>query len=129
MKTVTKKRLKAYLIDLAISTTVVGVTEYILRKKVKSEMVHAIVTPSVLTYALEGIQLYRSGQTVGYKKMGLVLESTDGGALTNTQIVKRVLYRETLNGVKYVLNRSAFEKDGGRRLPHDVFAGTVVKEL
>ena len=129
MNAITKKRMKAYFIDLAIYTAALGVTEYVLRKKVKSEAVHALVTPSIVYCTLESIQLYRSGQTIGYKKMGLLLESTTGHPLTNTQILKRIFYRDTISGVKYVLNRPSFDTSNGQQLPHDVYAKTVVKEV
>lgn len=129
MKSITKKRTKAYFIDLALSTAVVGVTEYFLRKKVKNEAVHALVTPSVVMGTLECAQLLRSGQTVGYKKMGLVLESENGSDLSMGQLIKRVLYRDTLNTFLFIGNRGAFEKMDGQALPHDVYARTVVKEV
>ncbi|MDW0110432.1 RDD family protein [Sporosarcina aquimarina] len=129
MKTITKKRMKAYGIDMAITMIAIGATEYFLRKKVKSEAVHALITPSVITYSLECVQLLNSGQTVGYKKMGLVLKDQNGMDLTTYQLMKRIFYRDSINGFKLLANRSEFEQDEGERLPHDVFAGTIVKEV
>lgn len=129
MKTITKKRTKAYFIDMAIATAAIGVTEYFLRKKVKSEAVHAVVTPSVIMCSLECVQLLNSGQTVGYKKMGLVLKDQNGMDLTAYQLMKRIFYRDSFNGFKLLVNRSEFERAEGERLPHDVFAGTNVKEV
>ncbi len=65
-----KKRTKAFLIDLAISSVVTVGVEYVLRKKVKNEVVHALVTPTVVMWALEYAQLRQNGQTIGYKKNG-----------------------------------------------------------
>ncbi|CDO03829.1 hypothetical protein BN988_02357 [Oceanobacillus picturae] len=70
MKSITKKRTKAFLIDLAISSAITAGLEYFLRKKVKSEAIHAIVTPSIVMWSLEYGQLRRNGQTFGYKKWG-----------------------------------------------------------
>ncbi|MGG0644716.1 RDD family protein [Sporosarcina gallistercoris] len=129
MKTITKKRAKAYFIDLAISTAVIGVTEYFLRKKVKNEAVHAIVTPSIVMGTLECAQLLRNGRTVGYKKMGLVLESEDGAVMNTSQLIKRMFYRDTFNTFLFIGNRREFEKKDGEILPHDLYAGTIVKEV
>lgn len=129
MKSITKKRTKAYFIDLAISTAVVGVAEYFLRKKVKNEAIHALVTPSVVACTLECAQLLRSGQTVGYKKMGLVLESGNGTDLSTKQIIKRTFYRDTFSAFQFIGNHQEFEKNDGEILPHDSYARTVVKEV
>ncbi|MCM3757391.1 RDD family protein [Sporosarcina aquimarina] len=129
MKSITKKRTKAYFIHLAISTAVVGAAEFFLRKKVKNEAIHALVTPTVVYSTLECVQLFRSGQTIGYKKMGLRLESKDGSVLNNKQIMKRMFYRDTFNAFQFMGNRQEFEKSGGEILPHDSYARTVVKEV
>ena len=86
MKSITKKRTKAFLIDLAISTAVTAGVEYVLRKKVKNEAIHAIVTPTAVMWSLEFAQLHKNGQTVGYKKMGIALENKNGTKLTSAQI-------------------------------------------
>lgn len=129
MKSITKKRTKAYFIDLAVSTAVTGVTEYFLRKKVKNEAVHALVTPTAVMCTLECIQLLKNGQTVGYKKMGLVLESEDGKDLRANQLLKRILYRDTLSTFQFLGNSQQFEKSNGEILPHDSVARTIVKEV
>lgn len=129
LKALTKKRAKAYCIDLAISTAVTGVVEYILRKRIKSEAFHAIVTPSVIMGSLECAQILGSGQTIGYKKMGLILESESESSVTTTQVVKRIMYRDSLSSLKLLMNRKSFEGEDGSILPHDRFAGTVVKEV
>lgn len=69
MKSITTKRTAAYMIDVAISTTVTFGIEYFLRKKVKNEAVHALVTPTVVMWALEYAQLRNKGQTIGYQAM------------------------------------------------------------
>jgi len=53
MESITKKRALAFLMDTAISTAVTLGVEYFLRKKVKSEVVHALVTPTAMLWALE----------------------------------------------------------------------------
>jgi hypothetical protein len=128
MKSVTKKRFKAFLIDLAISTAVTAGVEHFLRKKVKNEAVHALVTPMVVMWTLEYAQLSQFGKTAGYKANGLVLTDEQGTGLTSGQIVKRMAYRDTLSTFDYLKNRSGFEGETGEVLPHDQFAGTVVRE-
>ncbi|WP_155592996.1 RDD family protein [Lysinibacillus cavernae] len=128
MESITKKRTAAFLIDTAISTAVTLGVEYFLRKKVKNEAVHALVTPTVVMWTLEYAQLRKKGQTIGYKAMGLALENEDGHALSDCQIIKRMAYRDTVSTFDYLKNRQAFEQQHGQRLPHDSFAGTIVKE-
>lgn len=129
MKSITKKRTKAFLIDLAISSAVTAGVEYFLRKKVKSEAIHALVTPSIVMWTLEYGQLRRNGQTFGYKKMGLELESKQGSELTSGQIIKRMGYRDTVSFFDYLKNPKNFEDQDGAVLTHDRFSNTVVKEL
>ncbi len=121
--------MKAFMIDLAVSTAVTGVAEYFLRKKIKSEAFHSLVTPVVVMYALEGAQLRKSGQTIGYKKLGLILENENKGPLTNDQLLKRMVYRDTWSTVKYLSERKEFEQNAGSIFPHDEYAGTVVQEV
>lgn len=128
MESITKKRAIAFLMDTAISTAVTLGVEYFLRKKVKSEVVHALVTPTAMLWALEYAQLRKNGQTIGYKAMGLVLEHEEGHALSDRQIIKRMAYRDTISSFHYLKNRRAFEQQQGQCLLHDSFAGTVVKE-
>ncbi|WJY28043.1 MULTISPECIES: RDD family protein [Sporosarcina] len=128
MKEITKKRLKAYMIDHAVNAAVTAFTEYLLRKKVKSEAVHNLVTPSVIAGTLEFAQLYTKGQTVGYRLTGLQLEDENGGKPSGVQIAKRIVYRESVSGIQYFTHRKTFEQEGGRQLPQDRFAGTIVEE-
>ncbi|MFT9816127.1 RDD family protein [Lysinibacillus sp. NPDC056185] len=129
MNSISKKRTKAFLIDIAISSAVTAGVEYILRKKVKNEAIHAIVTPTVVMWSLELAQLRKKGQTVGYKKMGLVLENKNGTRVTSSQIIKRMAYRDSISTFDYLKNPKAFEQQNGQLLPHDSFSGTIVKEI
>ncbi|MFC4022415.1 RDD family protein [Oceanobacillus longus] len=129
MKSITKKRTGAILLDMAISSAVTAGVEYFLRKKVKNEMVHVLITPTIVLWTLEYTQLRKSGQTIGYKKIGLVLENEDGSDLTSCQIIKRMAYRDTLSTLDYLKNHKEFEKQDGSILPHDRFSGTIVKEI
>lgn len=129
MESITKKRMKAFLIDLAISSALTAGVEYFLRKKVKSEMVHAVVTPIIVMWTLEYAQLRKSGKTIGYKKMRLELESQEDSELTSSQIIKRMGYRDTVSTIDYLKSPKTFEEKAGSILPHDRFSGTVVKEL
>ncbi|WP_077596899.1 RDD family protein [Oceanobacillus kimchii] len=129
MKAITKKRTKAYFIDLAISTAVTIGVEQLMRKKIKSEAVHALVTPTVVMWGLEYAQLRRCGQTIGYKQTGLKIEGTDGQAPTPNQIIKRMAYRDCLSTFKYLGDRKGFEGKDGSVLPQDTYAETIVKEV
>jgi hypothetical protein len=129
MKPITKKRTKAILIDLAISSAVTVGVEYFLRKKVKNEAVHVGVTPTVVMWALEYMQLRKCGQTFGYKKMGLTLVNKNNAQLTSSQIVKRIAYRDTVSTIDYLKDAKTFEEQDGAVLPHDRYAKTVVKEV
>ncbi|MFF5995804.1 RDD family protein [Lysinibacillus sp. KU-BSD001] len=129
MQSITKKRTAAIAIDLAISTAVTLGVEYFLRKKVKNEAVHNLITPTVVMWGLEYAQLRKSGQTIGYKAMGLALENEDGSKPTDAQIAKRIVYRDTISTFDYIKDRHHFEEQDGAILPHDRFAHTVVKEV
>lgn len=129
MKYITNKRTKAFIIDQVISTVVTSGVEYVLRKKIKNEAFHTLLTPTVVMWGLEYAQLRKNGQTVGYKALGLALENEDGSPLSSCQIAKRMLYRDFISTFHYIKNRKTFEKDEGAILPHDVIAGTVVKEV
>lgn len=118
------------MIDLGVSTAVTLTTEYFLRKKIKNEAFHNLVTPTVVFWALEYVQLRNCGQTIGYKKMGLTLENKDGDSpLTDKQILKRMAYRDTISTFDYLKDREQFEGEHGTSFPHDRISGTVVKEI
>ena len=129
MKAITKKRTKAVLIDSVISGVASVGVEYFLKKKIKNEAFHALVTPTLVMWSLEYAQLKTCGQTLGYKTMGLALENENGSELTSGQIIKRMAYRDSLSTFKYMKDRKAFEGEDGSVLPHDEVAGTVVREV
>ncbi|MCA0969329.1 RDD family protein [Halobacillus litoralis] len=128
MKPMTKKRTKAIMIDLAISSVVTLAVEPLLRKRVKQEWVHALITPTVAAWGLEYAQMKCKQKTVGYKAMGLVLEDENGGRLTDGQIVKRMAYRDSIGFIDYMKNRDTYEGEDGAVLSHDRYARTVVRE-
>lgn len=129
LKDITKRRIKAFAIDTIISTTVSLGIEYFLRKKVKNEFVHNVVTPTVTFWGLEYVQLRKRGQTIGYKLMGLSLENQDGGKPTCEQIVKRIAYRDTIGPIIYLKDPKAYINEDGSEFAQDRFAGTVVKDV
>lgn len=129
MKPMVKKRLKGFLIDLAISTTVSAGIEYMLRKKVKNEVVHGVVTPTTVMWALEYIQLRQCGQTVGQKAMKIMVADKQGCNLSSKQIIKRMAYRDTLSTFDYLRNRHKFTGENGERFSHDRYARTEVKVI
>lgn len=128
MKRVTKKRFKAYLIDAVFAVAVTYGVEYLLRKKVKNEAVHALVTPTVVMWTLEYTQLCRSGQTIGYKQQELVLEDEQGSGPSSAQIFKRMAFRDTIGGFSYLKNPKGFSEEEGAIMSQDRYARTKVRE-
>lgn len=128
MQKITKKRRNAFLIDLAISSVVNAGVEYVLRKKIKNEAFHALVTPTAVLWSLEYVQLRKSGRTLGYKAAGLKVENADGTEIIPSQIVKRMAYRDLMSPAFFLFKRKSFESQDGEILPHDRIAGTVVKD-
>ncbi|WP_271853391.1 RDD family protein [Planococcus maritimus] len=126
MDALTKKRGKAIAIDFAISAAVNGIVEPLLRKKLKQEWVHALVTPTVVFWGLEYVQLKTRGQTVGQKVAGIKIESADGGELTDRQILKRLAHRDSIMALEWWKERG---QDMGAQMPHDRYAHTFVREL
>ena len=119
MKRLTKKRTQAVMIDGVVAGLLSFGLEQLVRKKVKSEFVHTVITPSLITYAIEACQMSRGGQTIGYKLMGLELKNDDGTPVTAKQAFKRALHRDTLSVAAYIKDRAHFETEDGAVLPHD----------
>lgn len=126
MKPITKKRTWAVLIDMAASSLVTSALEPLLRKKVKDETLRYIVIPTFTTWGLEYAQLKCSGQTIGYKVMGLTLESEDEAPLTSNQILKRIAYRDFASTIAYMKDNENFSQQDGRSLAQDRFSHTIV---
>lgn len=119
MKRLTKKRTQAVMIDGVIAGLLSFGVEQLVRKKVKSEFVHTVITPMLVSYALEACQMRRGGQTLGYKLMGLELKNDDGTPVTAEQVFKRALHRDSLTIAAYFKDREHFEAEDGAVLPHD----------
>lgn len=129
MNELTKKRTSAIVIDVMIANGVVLVVEPILKKKIKSEFFHAMVTQSVVLWALEYTQVKLTRQTAGQRIAGIKIESENGEELTSKQIIKRVLHRDFPSLLQYWRNREEYDAYQGKKFPHDVYAGTVMKEV
>jgi len=130
MKELTKKRTKAIVVDQLIYNAAIMGAERAFRrnKSVKSEFIASVVVPTLVTWGAEYLLLRQGSQTIGFQKMGLTLESEDGSPLTSSQIIKRMLYRDTVSTLDYFKDRDGFEGTDGAQLPHDTFAGTIVRE-
>ncbi|AQQ52347.1 RDD family protein [Planococcus lenghuensis] len=128
MEQLTKRRVKASAIDFAMATAITLTIEQLLRKKIKNEAFHVLITPTAVQWGLEFIQLKQSGQTVGYKQQGLVLENSHGSELATMQIAKRIFYRDTIGPWVYWKERKKLESGNGAILPQDRFSGTIVRE-
>lgn len=133
MKELTKKRTKAVLIDTAVATAVsIGIEaalKSITKKNRTAETIYAVVLPTAVMWGLEACQMRRSGQTLGYKAMGIKLETTDGHIPSAEQVLKRATYRDIMSTVDYLKDRKGFEGTDGSTLPHDVKSGTRVVEV
>lgn len=129
MNELTKKRMKAILIDTVISTVVSSALEPLLKKKTKSSFVYTVVSPSVVFWGLEYAQLRLSGQTIGQKLMNIEVQNENGGEPTSEQILKRMVHRDMVSSIVYLKDRAAYDVYQGEKFPHDLYAHTMVKEL
>lgn len=123
-----KKRLKAMAIDLAISTGVTVILDPLLRNKVENKAAYDVIVPTAVFWGLEYAQLLARGQTVGHKAAGIIIDTTDGSAISSEQIIKRILHRDSISTFSYLKDRGKYEFYEGTKLPHDLYADTVVKE-
>lgn len=128
MNKLMKKRMKAMAIDLAISTGVTVILDPLIRKKVENKAIYDVIVPTVIFWGLEYAQLRAGGQTIGHKAAGIIIDTTDGSALSSEQIVKRLAHRDSISTFSYLKDRGKFEFYEGTKLPHDLYADTVVKE-
>lgn len=128
MNKLMKKRMKATAVDTAISIGIVSALEPLVRKKVKNKAVYDAIAPSLVFWGLEFAQMRFSGQTVGQKVAGIIIDTTDGSALSNEQILKRLIHRDTISTFAYLRDRPKYDFYEGTKLPHDLYADTVVKE-
>lgn len=128
MGDLTKKRLKASLIDTAISTVVSLAVEQAVKPKVKNGFLNAVALPTLALYGLEYAQLRMRGQTVGQKAAGIEIQSETGGELTPEQIIKRMVHRDSVSMFMYFKEYKKYNADGAA-FPHDVYAETVIKEV
>lgn len=128
MNKLMKKRLKAMAIDLAISTGVTVILDPLLRNKVENKAAYDVIVPTAVFWGLEYAQLLARGQTVGHKAAGIIIDTTDGSAISSEQIIKRILHRDSISTFSYLKDRGKYEFYEGTKLPHDLYADTVVKE-
>ena len=133
MKDLSKKRTKAVLIDTAVTTavslTVEAALKGVTKKNRSAEAVYATLLPTVVMWGLEALQFKNNGQTLGYKLMGLKLETQDGRVPTCEQALKRAVYRDTLSTFDYLKDRRGFEGEDGAEFPHDRKYDLVVREV
>lgn len=128
MHTLTKKRIKAVMIDATIANGLALVIEPVMRKKIKNEFFYMMVQPTVMFWGLEYVQLKWKGQTIGQKIEGIRMISEKGEELTSKQIIKRLVHRDFSASMKYLRNRKKYDAYQGTRFPHDIYAGTIIKE-
>ncbi|HSI68359.1 MAG TPA: RDD family protein [Planococcus sp. (in: firmicutes)] len=129
MQELAKKRVKAILIDTAISTVATLALEPLFTKKVKSGFLYTMVMPTAIFWGLEYAQLRTRGQTVGQKVVGIEIRNEVGGEPSPEQIMKRIIHRDTVAPLIYLKNREQYDVFEGEKFPHDVYSQTVVKEV
>lgn len=128
MNRLMKKRIKAMAIDTAITMGATALLEPLVRNKLKNKGVYDAVAPSLIFWGLEYAQMRLSGQTIGHKAAGIVIDTTDGSELTSGQILKRLIHRDTVSTLSYLRDRAKYDFYEGTKMPHDLYADTVVKE-
>ncbi|MFC4354983.1 RDD family protein [Chryseomicrobium palamuruense] len=133
MKELSKKRTKAILIDTVIATAVsIGIEtalKSVTKKNRSAEAVYATLLPTFVMWGMEAIQMKNNGQTLGYKAVGLKLETEDGQNPSCEQVLKRAVYRDMVSTFDYLKDRKGFEGKDGSAYPHDQKFGTVVREV
>ncbi|WP_341201216.1 RDD family protein [Planomicrobium okeanokoites] len=128
MKRLMKKRIKAMAIDTVITMGVTAALEPLFRNKLKNKAAYDALAPSLIFWGLEYAQMRMSGQTIGHKMAGIVIDTTDGRALSSEQILKRLVHRDSISTISYLRDREKYDFYEGTKLPHDLYADTVVKE-
>lgn len=128
MNRLMKKRIKAMAIDTAITMGATALLEPLVRNRLKNKALYDAVAPSLIFWGSEYAQMRLSGQTIGHKAAGIVIDTTDGSELTSVQILKRLVHRDTVSTMSYLRDRAKYDFYEGTKLPHDLYADTVVKE-
>lgn len=128
MKRLMKKRMKAMAIDTAITMGVTAALEPLFRNKLKNKAAYDTIAPSLVFWGLEFAQMRMSGQTIGHKVAGIVIDTTDGSAMSSDQIVRRLIHRDSISMFSYLRDREKYDFYEGTKLPHDLYADTVAKE-
>jgi uncharacterized RDD family membrane protein YckC len=128
MKRLMKKRIKAMAIDTVITMGVTAALEPLFRNKLKNKAAYDALAPSLIFWGLEYAQMRMSGQTIGHKMAGIVIDTTEGSALSSEQILKRLVHRDSISTISYLRDREKYDFYEGTKLPHDLYADTVVKE-
>ncbi|WP_422122535.1 RDD family protein [Planococcus sp. X10-3] len=128
MNKLMKKRMKAMAIDAGITMGITALLEPLVRNKLKNKAVYDAIAPTMIFWGLEYAQLRLSGQTIGHKAAGIVIDTTDGSELSSKQIFKRLMHRDSISTLSYLRDRGKYDFYEGTKLPHDLYADTVVKE-
>ncbi|UKS54749.1 RDD family protein [Exiguobacterium acetylicum] len=123
----TKRRIGAYIINQAVYLGLSVVIEKTVLRRVKSEVIHAVVTQPTISFLGEIAQLkLLNGKSIGGQICGIQVEDKNGLPLTTKQVVRRTVYRDTVSLFKIRPYWKPFLEDG-QRLPEDDFAQTIVR--
>ena len=127
MHSTTKRRIGAYIINQAVYLGLSVVIEKTVLRRVKSEVVHSVVTQPTVSFLAEIAQLkLLNGKSIGGQICGIQVESENGLPLTTKQVVRRTVYRDMVSLFKIRPYWKPFLEDG-QRLPEDDFAQTIVR--
>jgi len=127
MHSTTKRRIGAYIINQAVYLGLSVAIEKTVLRRVKSEVIHAVVTQPSVSFLAEIAQLkLLNGRSIGGQICGIQVESENGLPLTTKQVVRRTVYRDMVSLFKIRPYWKPFLEDG-QRLPEDDFAQTIVR--
>ncbi|ADH99359.1 RDD family protein [Salisediminibacterium selenitireducens] len=117
-----KRRIAAHLIDSAIATTIAwGMARKCDRNSGRRES-----SPAAVMWGLELLQTKIAGQTLGQRIMKIKTVNEQGETPSAYQLSKRMIYRDTVGQMVYLIKRRSYLERGGAEFPHDVFTGTKV---
>ena len=115
-----KRRIAAHMIDSAIATAIAwSMTRTCDRNSGWRE-----TAPAAVMWGLELVQTTIAGQTLGQRIMKIKTVNEQGGAPSAYQLSKRMIYRDTVGQMIYLIKRRSYLGQGGAHFPHDVFSGT-----
>ena len=115
-----KRRIAAHMIDSAIATTIA----WSMTRKRDRNSGWRESAPAAVMWGLELLQTTIAGQTLGQRIMKIKTVNEQGETPSVYQLSKRMIYRDTVGQMIYLIKCRSYLERGGSEFPHDVFAGT-----